>query len=72
MIETSLTFEVWSFARHEELDGLYLGQVTVLVLLLCVAVSPVVQTEPQDSLSLDTVGHPLNATVHNNSSLLTL
>lgn len=42
----SLTFEVWSAARHEELDGLNLGQVTMLMLLLCVAVGPVVQTEP--------------------------
>lgn len=31
---------------HEEPDGLNLGQMTVLMLLLCVAVCPVVQTEP--------------------------
>lgn len=41
----SLTFKVRPAARHEELDGLNLGQVTVLMLLLCVAVGPVVQTE---------------------------
>lgn len=45
LTQMSLTLEVWSAACHEELDGLNLGQVTVLVLLLCVAVSPVVQTE---------------------------
>ena len=44
---TSLTFEVWSATRQEELDGLNLREVTVLMLLLCVAVGPVVQTEPQ-------------------------
>lgn len=43
----SVTFEVWSAACHEELDGLNLGQVTVLMLLLCVAISPVVQTVTQ-------------------------
>lgn len=43
----SLTFEVGSAGRHEELDGLNLGQMTVLMLLLCVAVSPVFQTEPR-------------------------
>lgn len=41
----SVTFEVRSAACHEKLDGLNLGQVTVLMLLLCVAISPVVQTE---------------------------
>lgn len=40
-----LTFEMRSAACHEELDGLNLGQVTMLVLLLCVAVRPMVQTE---------------------------
>lgn len=42
---TQLTFEVWSAARHEKLDGLNLGQVTVFMLLLRVAVGPVVRTE---------------------------
>lgn len=40
-----LTFEVRSAARHEKLDGLNLRQVTVLMLLFCVAVGPVVRTE---------------------------
>lgn len=41
--QLGLTVEVRSAARHEELDGLNLGQVSVLVLLLGVAVSPVVK-----------------------------
>lgn len=40
-----LTVELRPAARHEELDGLNLGQVTVLVLLLRVAVRPVVKQE---------------------------
>lgn len=51
MTQMSVTFEVWSAACHEELDGLNLGQVTVLVLLLCVAISPVVQTEPHSYIN---------------------
>lgn len=47
-----LTFEVRSAARHEELDGLNLGQVTVFVLLLCVAVGPVVRTERRRCINI--------------------
>lgn len=36
-----LTSEVWSAACHEQLDGLDLRQVAVLMLLLRVAVGPV-------------------------------
>lgn len=43
--EPGLTVELRPAARHEELDGLDLGQVPVLVLLLGVAVRPVVKEE---------------------------
>lgn len=43
--QLGLTVELRSAACHEELDGLNLGQVTVLVLLLGVAVRPVVKQE---------------------------
>lgn len=36
-----LTFEVRSAARHEEFNSLNLGQVTMFMLLLYVAVGPV-------------------------------
>lgn len=39
----SLTLQVRSASGHEQLDGLDLGQVPMLVLLLRVAVRPVVQ-----------------------------
>lgn len=42
----SLTFEVGSLAHHEVFDGLNLGQVTVFVLFLYVAVGPVSKKEP--------------------------
>lgn len=44
-LSRDLTVELRPASRHEELDGLNLGQVTVLVLLLGVAVRPVVKRE---------------------------
>lgn len=61
----SLTFEVRSVTRHEELDGLNLGQVTMLMLLFCVAVRPVVQTEPHCYIIGLSIPDELRDNLHN-------
>lgn len=50
-VEAPLTFEVWFFSTEIEFDGLYLRQVPMLRVLICVTVCPeIIQT--QDCIGL--------------------